>query len=132
MPPAERDQRDVAFFQSRIDELMPNVLVQDAENKIVGFAAWDGAVLGQIFVDAAYRGSGLAKPLLAAAERRMAEQGVAEAELHCLHGNDRARRFYERNGWTVQRVFAYPVKGEAGDDLRDFWAMTKDLPDHQR
>jgi hypothetical protein len=29
----------------------------------------------------------------------MAKEGTAEAELHCVVGNERARCFYERMGW---------------------------------
>jgi hypothetical protein len=32
-------------------------------------------------------------------EIEMAEEGTVEAELRCIVGNERARRFYERRGW---------------------------------
>lgn len=127
MPPAERDARDLAYFEAKLSALPPNILLHEDGDRIIGFAAWSGAVLGQVFYDAAYRGRGLARPLLAAAEHGMARQGVTEAELHCLEGNVGARSFYERNGWRLTRTFPYPVKGEPGDDTRNYWAMVKVL-----
>lgn len=59
------------------------------------------------------------------AETRMASQGVCVAELHCLVGNIRARRFYERLGWTLTTVQSESVEGDPGDDTRDFWIMQK-------
>lgn len=38
--------------------------------------------------------------LLAAGEERLAAAGVAEAWLAVVAGNARARRFYERQGWS--------------------------------
>lgn len=127
MPPAERQARDLPHFEAKIAALPPNILLHEDGDRIVGFAAWSGPILGQVFYDAAYRGRGLAGPLLWAAERGMARQGVSDAELHCLEGNTSARGFYERNGWRLQRTFAYPVKGAQGDDTRNYWAMVKAL-----
>jgi GNAT superfamily N-acetyltransferase len=45
-------------------------------------------------------GSGAGKALLAAGLDTLAERGFAEASLWVLEDNPRARRFYEREGWT--------------------------------
>lgn len=127
MPPAEREARDLAYFEIKLSALPPNILLHEEGDALTGFAAWSGPILGQLFFDATWRGRGLARPLLLAAEREMARQGVAEAELHCLEGNVRARDFYERHGWRLERTFAYPVKGTEGDDSRNYWAMIKPL-----
>lgn len=125
MPGPERQARDEAAFLVRISALMPNIVVSEAGEGFSGFAAWEGALLGQIFVDGAFRGTGLAQALMLAAETRMAAQGASLAELHCLVGNARARRFYERLGWSIAETLAEPVKGEDGHETRDFWIMRK-------
>lgn len=46
-------------------------------------------------------GCGVGSHLLAAAQARLAEQGFSEAVLWVLTANGRARRFYERHGWSA-------------------------------
>lgn len=46
-------------------------------------------------------GRGVATPLLRNAEQELLEQGFQEAILWVLESNTRARRFYEREGWSV-------------------------------
>ncbi len=127
MPRAERDARDEAFFLNRMASLMPNIVVGQDERGIIGFAAWKGSRLGQVFLDPSARGSGLAQSLMTAAERGLRDQDIAEAELHCLVGNERAKRFYERAGWHVSAVVAEAVQSDTGDGKRDFWVMRKRL-----
>ncbi|MGU3558528.1 N-acetyltransferase family protein [Methylobacterium radiotolerans] len=127
MPHAEREARDESFFLGRIAGLMPNVIVGEDEGTVVGFVAWRGPLLGQLFLDAAARGSSFAQRLLEAAERGLRAQDIWEAELHCLVGNARARRFYERVGWRVHGIIAEPVKGDSDGEERDFWVMRKRL-----
>ncbi|WP_171070415.1 GNAT family N-acetyltransferase [Methylobacterium terricola] len=130
MPRAERDARDERFFLNRMASLMPNVVVCEDAGTIVGFVAWTGSLLGQLFLDAHARGSGSARSLIEAAESGLRAQGVAEAELHCLVGNERAKRFYERGGWHVSEIMAAAVRGDMGGEQRDFWVMRKRLAPH--
>ncbi|AWN51284.1 hypothetical protein DK412_05865 [Methylobacterium sp. 17Sr1-1] len=74
MPQAERDARQECFFLNRMTGLMPNVVVCEAGSAIVGFAAWKGSRLGQLFLDASARESGFAQRLMEAAERRLRGQ----------------------------------------------------------
>ncbi len=46
-------------------------------------------------------GSGAAAALMARCQQHLADNGYAEAVLWVLRDNPRARRFYERSGWTV-------------------------------
>ena len=125
MPRAECDTRDESFFLNRLERLTPDIVVGKKSDAIIGFAAWRGPILGQLFLEVAARGSGLAQILLEAAERGMGDQGTFEAELHCLLGNERAKRFYERAGWHVSEIIAEAVKGDSGSEQRDFWVMRK-------
>jgi GNAT superfamily N-acetyltransferase len=53
-----------------------------------------------IYVDPAYVQSGIGRLLMTAGRERLRRVGVMEALLWVLDGNVRARRFYERDGWT--------------------------------
>lgn len=59
------------------------------------------AYLRLIAVDPPLWGSGLAQHLLEWAHSRMGASGFAHAYLWCAVSNARARRFYERAGWTA-------------------------------
>lgn len=52
-----------------------------------------------LYVDPDYLGTGTGRLLITAARERMRGLGVGGAALWVLDGNDRARRFYGRDGW---------------------------------
>ena len=72
--------------------------------RVVGVVVWrpvtGGALLSWLFTDPGEWGSGLAQGLHDSAIAAMRTAGHAEAELWVHDANGRARRFYERNGWT--------------------------------
>jgi ribosomal protein S18 acetylase RimI-like enzyme len=53
-----------------------------------------------IYVLPAHWDQGVGKQLVDRAQEGLSRQGFAEAVLWVLEGNDRAIRFYERNGWV--------------------------------
>jgi GNAT superfamily N-acetyltransferase len=132
MPEAERALRDELSFVTRATALMPHVAVRTVGETLQGFAAWSGSLLGQLFVDANHRGGIVAQALIEFAEQRMRAQGVMEAELHCMVGNDRARRFYERTGWALRGTTDEMVAGSSGSETLTFWVMRKDLSQAQK
>src|SRR4051812_49546856 len=69
----------------------------------------DGAEVEQVFVDPARHGTGVAAPLLAAAERQVAAAGHDVAWLAVVAGNGRARAFYEKHGWRDTGDLPYEV-----------------------
>jgi RimJ/RimL family protein N-acetyltransferase len=83
--------------------------------------------LGQLFVAIGHRGTGIAPSLLTAAEIEVAKEGTTKAELHCVVGNERARRFYERMGWESQGKIMEHVAGEHRQIEVTFWRMMKVL-----
>ena len=127
MPAEERRLRTPAFFVARMAGLLPTTLVVERDGMVSGFAAWTGRLLGQLYVDRAHRGSGLAVALLAETERRMAQQDIETAELHCVVGNERACRFYERTNWRHAGRVSETVAGPNGAVAVEFWCMTKAL-----
>jgi len=59
------------------------------------------AHLTALFVEPSHWGTGLATVLHGAALRAAAERGFSEMRLFTPTGQARARRFYEREGWTA-------------------------------
>lgn len=127
MPAQECQLRSMPFFIDRMTTLLPTTLVAEANGAIVAFSAWKARLLGQIFVAASHRGSGVAATLLIASETAMASEGTFEAELHCVVGNERARRFYERMGWIQRGEITEKLAGQHGPVGVPFWCMTKVL-----
>jgi RimJ/RimL family protein N-acetyltransferase len=127
MPIEERSRRTLEFFIDRMTKLVSTTIIEKRSVGIAGFAAWHEHLLGQIFVAIPYRGSGLGVGLLVAAESAMANSGTLEAELHCVIGNHRARRFYERASWILKGEIQEEVAGPRGPTLVPFWRMTKRL-----
>ncbi len=123
MPRAEITYRSMEFFGARMAALLSSTLLAEREGEIAAFSAWRGRLLGQLFVSIQYRGTNIAPSLLTASEVEMAKAGVTAAELHCVVGNDRARRFYERMGWRHEGQIVEQVAGERVP----FWRMAKML-----
>ena len=77
-----------------------------------------GAEVEQVYVAAGHRGSGVARLLLAEAERLVAAGGHPRAWLAVVAGNERARRFYAREGWTDEGPFSRAASRAARSQSR--------------
>jgi GNAT superfamily N-acetyltransferase len=119
--------RDDDWFERRIKLATALPLIALLDGKLVGFAAWSGDLLGQLFIAPEEHGQGIGRGLLLGAEIRMREEGTKLAQLHCLVGNARARRFYERNGWTLKGLESATVESMEGPKKVAHWVMTKPL-----
>jgi GNAT superfamily N-acetyltransferase len=89
-------------------------VVAVVDDAVAGFVMVVGDEVEQVYVSEQHRGRGVAALLLAEAERLVAVNGNERAWLAVVDGNVRARRFYERNGWTDEGVFDYPAASAAG------------------
>ncbi|GAB2597540.1 hypothetical protein GCM10027269_61080 [Kribbella endophytica] len=78
-----------------------------AEQVVAGFVIVSGDEVEQVYVSSDHRGSGIAGLLLTEAERQVAAAGHPATWLAVATGNSRARRFYERSGWTDEGPFDY-------------------------
>jgi GNAT superfamily N-acetyltransferase len=94
--------RTLQSFGERLRALLSDVRVVGPSGSPVGLCIVNGDELNQLYVSANARGTGVAARLLADGEARIRANGVKRAWLACAIGNERAARFYEKNGW--QRV----------------------------
>jgi GNAT superfamily N-acetyltransferase len=101
-------------FQSRAAARVDDTVVAVVDDAVAGFVMVVGDEVEQVYVAGQHRGRGVAGLLLAEAERLVAVNGNERAWLAVVDGNVRARRFYERNGWTDEGVFDYPAASAAG------------------
>lgn len=112
----------------RVGLRVPTTLVAVHEDTVCGFASMglcrdddlaDSAELMALYVDPPYLGTGVGRLLIGAARERLRTRGFAGAALWVLQNNDRARGFYERDGWRpdgARRTGSYG--GRPVDEVR--------------
>lgn len=103
-----------ARAQRRVGESATSTVVAVID-EIVGFVMVLDDEVEQVYVAASHRGTGVAKDLLAEAERLVAANGQHRAWLAVAPGNTRARRFYERQGWSDDGLLDYRSKTAHGE-----------------
>nr|WP_296071500.1 GNAT family N-acetyltransferase [uncultured Actinoplanes sp.] len=108
------EARTPRTFRARAAQRVPDTTVAVAGGEVAGFVMVVGDEVEQVYVAAAHRGSGVAATLLAEAERQVAAGGHRQAWLAVVPGNARARRFYERSGWTDDGPFDYEAAHAGG------------------
>jgi GNAT superfamily N-acetyltransferase len=118
--------RDRHFFVARVLNFPTPPLAAFVADELAGFAACQGAYLGQLYLGPRARGLGLGRALLAASEAAMRAAGHRLATLRCLVGNP-ARSFYERNGWSLDREATEMVETRSGACPVSSWLMVKRL-----
>ena len=101
--------RTLAAFRERTPDRVADTVVAEVDGEVVGFTMVHDDEVEQVFVDPAHHGTGVAAPLLAAVERQVATQGHDVAWLAVVDGNARARRFYEKHGWSDEGDLPYEV-----------------------
>ncbi len=94
-------------FAQRAGERVADTTVAVVDGEVAGFTMVVGDEVEQVYVSRSHRGSGVAAELLDNARRAIGSAGHAVAWLAVATGNDRARRFYERCGWTDEGAFDY-------------------------
>jgi GNAT superfamily N-acetyltransferase len=96
-------------FWTRAPQRIADTAVSIVGAEVAGFVMVVGDEVEQVYVGRDHRGSGVAGVLLSEAERQVKANGHKEAWLAVASGNARARRFYERSGWTDAGAFDYPA-----------------------
>ncbi|WP_250008535.1 GNAT family N-acetyltransferase [Actinoplanes sp. M2I2] len=100
VPDALVAARTPESFEVRAAARSADTTVAVVDGVVAGFVMVVGDEVEQVYVDAAFRGGGVARLLLTEAERLVAAGGHPTAWLAVVPGNARARRFYERSGWA--------------------------------
>jgi diamine N-acetyltransferase len=118
-------QFDAERLRHAIDESAAHWLIAAEGEHVLGYAAWHpgthadepatrgGCELDTLYVLARFAGQGIGARLLREAIRRCTRR--------CLWttawvGNPRARRFYEREGFTLRRIVDHAFEGEHHDN----------------
>lgn len=96
-------------FSSRAAQRVGDTVVAVVSGAVAGFVMVVDDEVEQVYVSSRHRGTGVAAALLGEAERLVRSNGHEGAWLAVVAGNARARRFYERMGWTDEGVFDYPA-----------------------
>ncbi len=113
VPEALLPHRRFAHFRDRVPPRIATTAVAEADGELAGFVTVKGDEVEQVYVAAASRGGNVARALLRHAERAVAER-FDVAWLAVVAGNGRARRFYEKNGWTDAGPFDYAAEIPGG------------------
>ena len=101
--------RTLAAFHARTPARVADTAVAVDGGSLLGFVMVVGDEVEQVFVARSARGTRVAEDLLAEAERLVAAGGHDTAWLAVVVGNARARRFYERCGWSDAGDLPYEV-----------------------
>lgn len=112
-PPALTALRTEADFARRLVAMWPETRMA-GDGDALGFCTIRDDEIYQLFVAPRARASGLAARLLADGEARLAARGVGMARLDIGVGNDRAARFYSRQGWEETGAGEAEVDSSAG------------------
>jgi len=127
LPPELAALRTQESFDERMAAALPRVRVLGPVGAPLGFHLIKDDELNQFYLDGTARGTGAAAVLMADAEARLREAGVATPWLACAIGNDRAARFYEKTGWVRARVETVPTETSAGPYPLEVWRYEKRL-----
>jgi putative acetyltransferase len=97
LPRLHTPEEDQAFFGGVIVRQEVWVAEDEGDDALLGFAGLDGDLLGFLYVDPASQGHGVGSALLAHVRARR----PGGFRFWVFQRNERARRFYERNGCRV-------------------------------
>lgn len=106
--------RTEGSFLTRATERVGDTTVAEVGGRVAGFVMVVGDEVEQVYVSADHRGTGVARVLMSEAERLVRDGGHPRAWLAVVAGNARARRFYERGGWSDGGEFVYAASSKDG------------------
>jgi GNAT superfamily N-acetyltransferase len=112
VPDGLTERRTPEAFHDRVADRITETdetTVALVDGALAGFVMVSGDEAEQVYVDRAFRGSGVAALLLTEAERQIAAAGHEVAFLVVVRGNERAQAFYAKQGWVDEGDIDYPV-----------------------
>ncbi len=128
VPAGLTERRTWSAFHDRVSRRIAETdetTLAEVDGAVAGFIMVNGDEAEQVYVDRAFRGSGVAAVLLTEAERQIAAAGHDVAFLAVVRGNDRAQAFYARQGWTDEGDVDYPVQALGEDFVSPCRRFTK-------
>lgn len=132
LPAALARHRTLESFSERLMLLLPAIRVADLEGQAAGFSIIKDDELYQLYVSTEARGKGVAAALLSDAEDRIAASSAKVAWLACAIGNQRAARFYQKNGWVHVGAMTSELPTPDGVFPLKVWRYEKRLDDCSR
>ena len=87
-------------FQSRTAARLGGTRVAMVDGVVAGFTMVVDDEIEQVYVAADHRGAGVSAALMADADAQLKADGHDTVWLAVVAGNARARRFYEKQGWS--------------------------------
>jgi GNAT superfamily N-acetyltransferase len=128
VPDGLTERRTPEAFRDRVTRRIAETdqtTVAEVDGVVAGFIMVAGDEAEQVYVERAFRGTTVATLLLTEAERQIAAAGHDVAFLVVVRGNDRARAFYARQGWTDEGDVDYPVQALGQDFISPCRRFTK-------
>ncbi|TAY76090.1 GNAT family N-acetyltransferase [Rhizobium ruizarguesonis] len=119
----ERQEAEIADLSAAVFLATVDDLIIGFAQVVVGSTDSRSALLNRIYIDAEWRGSGLANDLLDTVVSESAQRGVRRLELTVFERNARAIAFYKRAGFAATGSTTFAV----GDDLQTDVVMEMDL-----
>ena len=114
LDPSFLAERNLDSFFSRARERVADTLLATHADDIVGMCVLHPNEVEQFFLSRMARGTGVSSKLMAAAEREHRRRGCTRIHLVVFPENTRARRFYERCGWTSAGDVTYEAQISGG------------------
>lgn len=117
VPAALTELRTPKSFADRLQGAGDRLRIAGPKGAPLGLCILKDDRIDQIYVAAGARGTGLARVLLRDGTTRLQAAGTRLAELDCAERNDRAARFYTREGWDRRGTQMAPVDTSQGEML---------------
>jgi ribosomal protein S18 acetylase RimI-like enzyme len=118
--------RSLGHFLQLVPSRITATTVAIRDGAVVGFVTVHDDEIEQVYVHPDARGTGVAGALLDEGERSVA-RGHRRCWLAVVAGNDRARRFYERQGWRDDGPIDYEADVLSGTVIVPARRYVKDL-----
>ncbi|HEU4541056.1 MAG TPA: GNAT family N-acetyltransferase [Jiangellaceae bacterium] len=113
VPDELAEHRQLADFLRLVPPRIDMTTVAASSDGVIGFVTVHDDEVEQVYVAKSARGSGVAAALLSHAEQTIADR-YDRAWLAVVAGNDRARRFYARQGWRDAGPIEYSAEIDGG------------------
>jgi len=114
LPPERTQKMTHQHFADRLTKECDRVRMIGSAETPDGFCLINDDEIDAIFVAPKSRGTNIAQLLMSDGEARLKASGIKNGHLICLAQNERAARFYEKEGWAQIGEISDPVETKSG------------------